>query len=178
MESRKHNVHMFQILIPVVRKADGSVANRHRHVDVPLSSQLIVPRSDKRESILLVDDEASVGKYTQQVLERLGYSVTTMNSAVEALRLVEEGDHHFQLLINEYSMPNMSGLELAKQIRVRQPGIHVILMSGFLNEEAFRNLPVELTPIYIQKPFSIHEIAAGVRKSLMNVEPLPRTAAG
>lgn len=48
----------------------------------------------------------------------------------------------------------MSGLELAKQIRVHQPGIHVILMSGFLNEEAFHNLPVELTPI-IQKPFSI-----------------------
>ncbi len=178
VESRKNHGTMFQILIPVVRQTDGSIANRHRRLDDSLSSQLIVPRSDTKESILLVDDEAAVGKYTQQVLERLGYSVTTMNSAIDALRLVEAGLHQFQLLITDYSMPNMTGLELAKQIRVHQPSIHVILMSGYLNEEAFRNLPVELTPIYIQKPFSIHEIAARVRQSLMNVDPLPQTAAG
>ena len=100
-----------------------------------------------------------------------------MVSAQDALQLVKDGNLSFQLLITDYSMPNMSGCELANAIREYLPEISVILMSGFLNEEAFRSLPASLDPIFVQKPFSLHELTAAIHKS-MKTYGAPVRAAG
>jgi CheY-like chemotaxis protein len=99
-----------------------------------------------------------------------------MLSAQDALQLVKGANHDSPLLIADYSMPNMSGSELVKEIREYLPKIPVILMSGFLNEEAFRSLPASLDPIFVQKPFSLQDLTAALRKSMKPVTVLPRVA--
>ncbi len=176
VESLKDSGTTFQVLIPVARQADGSIISTSRRIEETTSDHLWITGPVGKESILLVDDEPAVGKNTEHVLRRLGYSVTTMASAQEALELVKAGNHDFQLLITDYSMPYMSGSELAKEIREYLPTIPVILMSGFLNEEAFRSLPANLDPIFVQKPFSLHDLTAAVRNSMKPNDVRPRAA--
>ena len=166
----------FQVLIPVARQADGSVMNSTRRIEDTSTEHLVIPYPGGEQTILLVDDEPAVGRNTEHVLKRLGYSVTTMVSAEEALQLLRDGNHSFQLLITDYSMPYMSGCELANQIREYLPEIPVILMSGFLNEEAFRSLPAGLDPIFVQKPFSLHDLTTAIRKAMTPCAAPARTA--
>ena len=176
VESQHNHGTTFQVLIPVARQADGSVINTTRRIDESAVEQLNMHYPGGEQTILLVDDEPAVGRNTEHVLRRLGYAVTTMVSAQDALQLVKDGNHSFQLLITDYSMPNMSGCELANEIRAYLPEISVILMSGFLNEEAFRSLPASLDPVFVQKPFSLHELTAAIHKSMKTYGAPVRTA--
>jgi CheY-like chemotaxis protein len=67
----------------------------------------------------------------QKMLHRLDYQVTTSNQAAEAIRLLREQPEQFDLVITDLTMPEMSGLEVAKQIRAIRPGLPVILVSGY-----------------------------------------------
>ncbi len=176
VESHHNHGTMFQVLIPVARQADGSVMNTPRRIEDASTEHLVIPYPGGEQTILLVDDEPAVGRNTEHVLRRLGYSVTTMVSAQDALQLVKDGNHDFQLLITDYSMPYMSGCELANQIREYLPALPVILMSGFLNEEAFRSLPAGLDPIFVQKPFSLHDLTTAIRTSMKTYAAPARTA--
>lgn len=160
----------FQLLIPVATEAESITGNETPYFDVQPIDELVKAQPASRGSILLVDDEPSVGKHTENVLKRLGYDVTTFLTAGDALRFVKASPHDFQLLITDYSMPHMSGLELATQIRDIIPNVPVILMSGFLNEEAFRNMPAGLDPVFIPKPFTIPELATSIRKAIKQAD--------
>lgn len=91
-----------------------------------------VPSSDRnQEHILLVDDNRLGLAARKAVLEELGYRITPARSAIEALTLFEEGE--FALVITDYRMPRMDGLELILRIRKRSPAIPVVLLSGFVD---------------------------------------------
>lgn len=81
------------------------------------------------QKVLLVDDN-SLGLIARKtVLEEIGYSVTACKSAAEALE--QFGKETFELVITDYKMPKMDGIELIGQIRTVSPVIPIILLSGF-----------------------------------------------
>ncbi len=155
----------FKLLIPVANKNDSDIdARRSTVVDSGLSPT-ISARPETGKSILLVDDEQSVCKHTELVLKRLGYRVTTSFKATDAIMLAKEGSMAFDLMLTDYSMPHMSCIELANETRKYLPHLPVIIMSGFLNEEAFRNMPVGLAPVFLQKPFSIQDLVSSIDRA-------------
>ncbi len=79
--------------------------------------------------ILLVDDNSLGLLARKAVLEELGYQVTTASSALEGLECFAESK--FDLVITDYKMPRMSGVELIKKLREGVPGLPIILLSGF-----------------------------------------------
>jgi CheY-like chemotaxis protein len=81
--------------------------------------------------ILLVDDEVEGAKVVAQLLQRLGYEVIIAGNGREALQVFGEGGKRLDLLITDQSMPQMSGIELAAAIKSIQPGMPVILCSGY-----------------------------------------------
>ncbi len=88
--------------------------------------------------ILLVDDNSLGLTARRSVLEELGHQVLTTNTAAEALELC--GKHHFDVVVTDYKMPKMNGVELIGRLRKQQPAACVILISGFtdtlgLNED-------------------------------------------
>ena len=88
--------------------------------------------------ILLVDDNAHGLCARKTVLEELGHRITTASSGAEALE--QFGRTKFDLVVTDYKMPRMDGLELIARLRKHTPGVPVILVSGFvdtmgLNEE-------------------------------------------
>jgi len=79
--------------------------------------------------ILLVDDNRTGLRARKSVLEELGHSVVTASSAQEGL---DEFSHHpFDLVVTDYKMPHMDGLELIARLRKQNPTLAVVLLSGF-----------------------------------------------
>lgn len=80
--------------------------------------------------ILLVDDEKSVREMVTKLLKHLGYEVADFSYAEEALVLLENSDTHFDLIMSDYDMPDMNGIDFLLQFAAKQPGAKAILMTG------------------------------------------------
>ena len=81
--------------------------------------------------ILLVEDDASVRRLLAIMLESTGFKVTAAGDAAEALSVVASSQRNFDLLISDYVMPGLSGVELGRQLRERWPDLAVLLMTGY-----------------------------------------------
>jgi CheY-like chemotaxis protein len=81
--------------------------------------------------ILLVDDNANGLSARQAVLEELGHRITTASSGAEALELFSR--QKFDLVVTDFRMPKMDGLELIVRLRKSAPEIPIILISGFVD---------------------------------------------
>jgi CheY-like chemotaxis protein len=80
--------------------------------------------------LLVLDDEAALTAMIKKYLQRLDYQVTTSHHPGEAIRLFRENPARFHLLITDLTMPEMNGLEVARQLRALRPELPVILVSG------------------------------------------------
>src|SRR5579862_8391050 len=81
--------------------------------------------------ILLVDDNAHGLSARRCVLEELGHRITTAASAADALEQIAA--HKFDLIVTDYKMPRMNGMELIERVRKHSPHTPVILLSGFVD---------------------------------------------
>ena len=118
------------------------------------------------ESILFVDDEAALADVGKELLEYLGYRVTSLTSSLEALELFREQPNHFDLLITDQTMPHMTGLDLAREVLKVRQDLPIILCSGyseFVTEES--SLAAGISA-YVMKPLAIQELAKKIRRIL------------
>ena len=87
----------------------------------------------KRARILIVDDERSIRELLEIVLKKDGFNVTSVRSAVEALTLLKSSD--FDLIISDIKMPDMTGIDLLRQLRETTFGGQFILLTAFASAE-------------------------------------------
>ncbi|HEY4364039.1 MAG TPA: response regulator [Bryobacteraceae bacterium] len=81
--------------------------------------------------ILLVDDNAHGLKARKTVLEELGYKISTASCGDDALESF--GKQKFDLVVTDYKMPRMNGIELIVQLRKKSPALPIILISGYVD---------------------------------------------
>ncbi|MBC8433025.1 MAG: PAS domain-containing protein [Desulfobacterales bacterium] len=118
------------------------------------------------ERILFVDDEQALVNMGKQLLESLGYKVTTRTSSIEALKLFKVQPDKFDLVITDLTMPNMTGDELAQKLMAVRPDIPVILCTGFstkMTEEKTKKMGIRA---FVLKPVIKQDIAETIRKVL------------
>jgi signal transduction histidine kinase/ActR/RegA family two-component response regulator/streptogramin lyase len=123
-----------------------------------------VPRG--KERILLVDDEKTLIEMGTQMLERLGYEVKGISNPLSALETFRLEPDRFQLIISDLTMPHMTGIQLAEEIKKIKPNIPIIICSGYsasLSEEQINALGIS---DFIIKPVIKSELAQVVRKVL------------
>ncbi len=118
------------------------------------------------ETILVVEDEATVLQMTTLMLERQGYRVVAAGNPAEALRLAREGSGKIDLLITDVIMPEMNGRELAGKILHDHPGMRCLFMSGYTANVIARHGVLDDGVQFLQKPFSISELGNKVRAVL------------
>jgi CheY-like chemotaxis protein len=106
--------------------------------------------------ILVVDDETSVSDSIRMVLQHHGHTVQTAENGAAAIALLEPG--HFQLVITDYLMHGMNGDELAKTIKLRMPGLPVIMASAYADELKTSDKLDGKVDHLLLKPFSIAEL--------------------
>ncbi|RPJ80342.1 MAG: response regulator, partial [Deltaproteobacteria bacterium] len=118
------------------------------------------------ETILLVEDESSILEVARIMLEKLGYTILTAGTPKEAIRLAGEFAGKIDLLITDVVMPEMNGRDLARQLRTLYPKLKQIFMSGYTANVIAHHGVLEEGVHFIQKPFSIKDLAAKVREAL------------
>jgi CheY-like chemotaxis protein/anti-sigma regulatory factor (Ser/Thr protein kinase) len=128
--------------------------------------QVVSPVEGGKERILLVDDEVQIVRMEQQMLERLDYHVTARTSSIEALEAFRAAPDKFDLVITDMTMPNMTGVELAKKIIEIRPDIPMIICTGF--SEKISGLKASTMGIrgYVMKPVVKSELAKKIREVL------------
>ncbi len=118
------------------------------------------------ERILFVDDEAPIAKMGGQILERLGYSVTTRTSSAEVVALFRSKPNDFDLVITDMTMPNMIGDELAVELMKIRADIPVILCTGYSKKITDDTVAAIGIKAFIYKPIVKADLAKTVRKVL------------
>jgi two-component system, cell cycle sensor histidine kinase and response regulator CckA len=119
-----------------------------------------------RETILLVEDYASVRGAARQILLRQGYTVLECTDGDSALELLAKSKQPINLLLTDVVMPVMSGRELAERFRVRCPGAKTLYMSGYPDQAIVNHGILAPGVAYLQKPFSSASLSRKVREVL------------
>jgi len=110
------------------------------------------PSDGRKKHILCVDDEEYMLSVMQRLLERRGYRVSGFSDPARALAVVRAGPAEFDLVVTDYNMPGLTGLEVAIAVRDIRPDLPVILTSGNLTEELRKNAPASGIRTLIDKP--------------------------
>jgi CheY-like chemotaxis protein len=124
------------------------------------------PAKSGNETVLLVEDEESVRRLLTHVLSRRGYRVLDASNAREALKIFERHGPDIHLVLTDIVMPNMSGRELADELRRRRPDLKVIFMSGYTDDVLIRTGALRPGMSFLQKPLRPDTLAAKVREAL------------
>jgi len=143
------------------------------HVYIPIIERRTLTRLETAgpiiggtERILLVDDEEAVVRMEQRMLERLGYQMTLRTGSIEALEAFKANPEKFDLVITDLTMPNMTGIQLAREIKNIKADIPIIICTGFseqLTDEKCRAVGINE---HIMKPVIVKELAATIRNVL------------
>ncbi|MCK8602933.1 PAS domain S-box protein [Desulfoferrobacter suflitae] len=118
------------------------------------------------ETVLLVEDEPALLKMDQKMLEQLGYRVLAADSPIQALRLAESHPDQVHLLLTDVVMPQMTGQELSHRLQTLNPTLKCLFMSGYTADVIAQHGVLDNTVHFIQKPFSIQDLAAKIRTTL------------
>jgi CheY-like chemotaxis protein len=122
-----------------------------------------------RVTILLVDDDALISTSTAYLLEDLGHEVIEANSGEDALDVLKKGQK-VDLLITDYSMPKMTGTQLAFAARELRPALPILIATGYadLPEGMSMDIP------RLRKPYHQQQLVAEITKALCGVRSIER----
>lgn len=116
--------------------------------------------------VLVVDDEPIVLKSCRLVLEAEGWEMISAASVTEALSILESITP--ELLLVDVKMPVHDGMYLMRQVREKQPGIPIIVMSGYATSETIKEAEGLGAAIFLPKPFTPDELADTLRSVARN----------
>jgi two-component system cell cycle sensor histidine kinase/response regulator CckA len=123
-----------------------------------------VPRG--HETLLLVEDDAAVRLVIGDTLRSHGYHVLVAPDGRKALEAAAAESGPISLVLTDVLMPEMSGPEVARALGVSRPGVRVVYMSGYTDDEVSRHGVLEAGVRYLQKPFDAKVLARAVREAL------------
>ena len=127
------------------------------------------PTNAALRTILLVDDEQSVRAIVVKILRRANYKVLEAENGEAALRISESHPDKIDLLISDMYMPGLRGPEVAKALAPQRPGLRVLFMSGYADQDSRSGVPPGAN--FLNKPFSGKELAAAVEAVLNGPAP-------
>jgi len=119
------------------------------------------------EHILCIDDEADIVNIQAGLLGHLGYQVTSTTSAMEALDLLRAFPKRFDLVVTDQTMPQLTGLDFARQALAIRPDLPIILCSGYSAAISTNNIRAAGVRAFIMKPIQ-KKVLAGLVRSLLD----------
>jgi CheY-like chemotaxis protein len=139
------------------------------HIERPATSPPQVAKRSARPAqatILVVEDQEAIRAGLASVLAAGGHTAVTAADAAEAMRLLAEPGRHFDLLLTDIRMPDMSGRALAERVKVLAPSVSIVYMSGYAGEEEI----TDGNP-FLAKPFTPAQLLATVDTVLESERP-------
>ena len=127
LNSESGKTPIFQPFLPAAHPPTAQKADAEARKQVAQEK----PRSHS-ERVLFVDDEESMVFLMERWLERLGYKVKGCTVPQKALEMFRSRPHDFDIVMSDLSMPEMSGVELAREILQIRPGMPILITSGYV----------------------------------------------
>jgi two-component system cell cycle sensor histidine kinase/response regulator CckA len=118
------------------------------------------------ETVLLVEDDATVRELTCRMLRNAGYNVLSAAGPAEAIECAARRRGAVQLLLTDVVMPGGNGRQLAETLASRYPGLAVLFMSGYTRDVVLRKGVVQESVAFLPKPFTEEELGRAVRQAL------------
>lgn len=164
----------------IVKRHDGYLELENRpgkgaafHVFLPKTSQSERPVAEaaaelvfRQGRILFVDDEKPLTDIGREMLESCGFEVVTRTSSVEALEAFRFRPDDYDLVISDQTMPNMTGMEMAREILKIRPDMPIILCTGFSDAVSYDRLRDVGIRDFIMKPILKHDLIASISRQL------------
>ena len=129
--------------------------------------EAVTPRPDRRRHVLFADDEAGLAAIVQRLLLLEGFEVTICSGGEEALAKFDPDEH--DLVLTDYGMPDLTGLQVAAAVRRRSPNTPVVLVTGWGSDLDANAPPAGVTAV-ISKPFRLGTLVEAVRAALSGSE--------
>jgi CheY-like chemotaxis protein len=156
VESEPGTGSTFRVLLPrAAEPVPRTAARRGAFASLPRGT----------ETVLLVEDETGVRELIRDFLARCGYTVLEATGVPEAFTLFETHASHLDLLVTDVVMPQMNGRVLAERLLERQPGLRVLYMSGYTDDQVLVQ-GIAGGAGFLQKPFTPDVLARKVREVL------------
>jgi len=149
------NGSFFHVYLPVMEKSADTAPEKQQQ-----------PLPTGTEHILLVDDEAPIVHLEKQLLERLGYSITSFSSSMDALAAFKTDPYQFDLVITDMHMPQVTGMQLAEKMNAVRPDLPVILCTGFSERINKENAAASGIRGLLMKPLVMRDLAEKIREIL------------
>jgi CheY-like chemotaxis protein len=146
---------VFDIYLPLLQRDEGAET---------MAKAVVHPTGCER--LLLVDDEEAIVRMEKQMLERLGYEVTTRTSSVDALEAFKAKPSAYDLVITDMAMPNMTGDVLSRHLIAVRADIPVIICTGFSEQMSAAKARQSGIKGFLMKPLVRGDLANMVRKVL------------
>lgn len=121
--------------------------------------------TNPRETILLVDDEETVLRFSARVLAKEGFRVLLAGSGQEALDAAR-ADDAIDLLMTDVMMPGMNGCQLAELLLAQRPSLRVLFISGYAEDVLVTNVGLVPGAAFLSKPFKPKALVTKVREVL------------
>jgi len=139
-------------------------AGKGRIEEIPMEKPTSAPLS--QATILVVDDEPMVLEMAHSALMQMGYEVLTARDGLEAVEIYRSKHSGIDLVVMDLTMPRMDGREAFEEMQKIQPGIRVILSSGFSEQESVPQILGKGLAGFLQKPYTIKDLRRMVQDSL------------
>jgi CheY-like chemotaxis protein len=137
--------------------------------DVPLQAvSAVVTAAIKpaSETVLLVEDEGGVRRFSKRILENAGYRVLEAGNGDAAEKLFAEHADSIDLVVTDVIMPGCGGPELLSRLYVHAPALKALYMSGYTEKSAANRAGIDRGLPFVQKPFTAAEFVRLVREAL------------
>ncbi len=122
------------------------------------------------KTVLLVDDEQKVLRVMKKGLEQFGFKVVAEENSIEALKLFSRNPARFDVAVMDQTMPYIKGTELAERLKVINPRIKLIIVTGFVEERVLDYLDKMIIDEYVAKPVTGEQLAKTISKVFENEE--------
>ena len=127
---------------------------------------IVPPAARGTETILIAEDDPAVRAFMKRALAGQGYTVFAAEDGASALRIIQEGRDPIHMIITDVVMPDQSGPDLINQVMALRPGLRVLFASGYTGEAMAQQRVLQSGVPFLQKPFSVQDLASKVRAVL------------
>jgi two-component system, cell cycle sensor histidine kinase and response regulator CckA len=123
------------------------------------------------ETLLLVEDEEPLRRAAAEYLSLRGYTVLEARDGLDALAVTKNHGSTIHLAVTDVVMPHMSGGELARELETLRPETRVLFVSGYAGQTVVDHKVVDVETNFLQKPFTLKQLAGKVRTVLDHTSP-------
>ena len=128
-----------------------------------MKSDLTTDLRKAKETVFLIDDDDMIADVSEMILKSSGYDVVSAKSGKEAIEVYKENHSRIDMVILDMILPDMGGGDTYDRLKEINPGIKVLLASGYDIDYQGRDIMERGCDGFIQKPFNMNELLEKIR---------------